>query len=137
MVVATFLFFTMLPFLALAIFVCVGCCVLLRRKPVALETPSRAAGPRAGFDILPCPSSLVTAPPLAVSPRPHSPAYAASGMAMGRGMILAGVNDFISADSVEITIDGNCVWVEVNGRNVLRVKNVKRPVELDDRRVAA
>lgn len=129
MVIATFLFLTMLPFLALAIFVCVGCCVLLRRKPAAMETPFRAAGPRAGFDILPCPSSLVTAPPLT---RPTPPSGHSSPdvvWAMGRGM-----NDFKSARSVEVTIDRDKVWLEVDGVNVFRAYNVGI-VQVDDRRI--
>ena len=108
--------------------------ILVGGKDSAAPSLPGAGGSRAGFDILPCPSLSASAPPLASSPRSRA-ASVAMLAAMGRGM-----NDYRSAESVAITIDrnsreGNCVWLDVDGENVIRAKNV-RIVQVDDRRSA-
>jgi hypothetical protein len=107
-------------------FVIAGLCAI-QKDPAASRLPlPDAGGSWAGFDL---PGSLAFASPLAGPAPPsghHSPDVV---WAMGRGM-----NDFKCADSVAVTIEGDKVWLEVDGVNVFRAKNIGL-VQVDDRRV--
>lgn len=122
----------MTVFVGMLLVVCVGSYLWLKStNPAASRTlplPD-VGGSQAGFDFLPCPSSLARVPPLT---RPTPPSGHSSPdvvWAMGRGM-----NDFKSARSVEVTIDRDKVWLEVDGVNVFRAYNVGI-VQVDDRRI--
>ena len=117
--------------ICLSLGACIGfvvLAILVGGKDSAAPSLPGAGGSRAGFDILPCPSLSASAPPLASSPRSRAPSVAMLA-AMGRGM-----NDFKCAESVEVVIDRDRVWVNVDGVNAFRAYGVKE-IQVDDRRI--
>src|SRR6185369_370119 len=115
--------------LVLLILVCVGSVILSEIKAPAASrpNPSDGGGSQAGFDILPCvTSTLALASPRVGLPPPSgldSPKLVRPGRGMNHLSAVLNAfhgNDFTSAESVAITIDGDKVWLEVDGVNVFR-----------------